>query len=158
MDTGEIRRLSSLRQGSSRGSSSSSSLWRQRGDDVFSRSRSLSRDHGEDDEEALRWAALEKLPTFVRLQRAVLPPVVPDDDDTGGGGGAAAAHTAARVVDVRALGPHERRALVERLVHVAEEDNERFLLKLKDRVERCVLLPPPVRLTCSPSTSTRCSV
>jgi hypothetical protein len=38
------------------------------------------------------------------------------------------------VVDVRGLGPHERRAL---LVHVAQEDNERFLQKLKDRVERC---------------------
>jgi hypothetical protein len=27
---------------------------------------------------------------------------------------------------------------VERLVRVAEEDNERFLLKLNERVERCV--------------------
>nr|CAB3459684.1 unnamed protein product [Digitaria exilis] len=134
MDTGELQRLGSLRHGgSTRGSSSS--IWRQRGDDVlFSRSRSFSRESGEDDEEALRWAALEKLPTFVRLQRAVLPPVADDDD-----AGAEKHHPAARVVDVRGLGPHDRRELVERLVHVAEEDNERFLLKLKDRVERCVL-------------------
>jgi hypothetical protein len=103
-------------------------MWRQRGDDVFSRSRSFSRESGEDDEEALRWAALEKLPTFVRLQRAVLPPV--HDDDADGADGAAPR----AVVDVRGLGPHERRAL---LVHVAQEDNERFLQKLKDRVERC---------------------
>ncbi|CAL4896463.1 unnamed protein product [Urochloa decumbens] len=143
MDTGEIQRLASLRQGSSpRGSSSS--VWRQRGDDVFSRSRSLSRESGEDDEEALRWAALEKLPTFVRLQRAVLPPL---PDDAGAGDGGAAAHRpASRVVDVRGLGPHERRALLERLVRVAEEDNERFLLKLKDRVERVGLDLPTVEV------------
>ncbi|CAL4903699.1 unnamed protein product [Urochloa decumbens] len=138
METGEIQRLASLRQGSPRGSSSS--VWRQRGDDVFSRSRSLSRESGEDDEEALRWAALEKLPTFVRLQRAVLPPL-PDDGD-----GGAAAHPASRVVDVRGLGPHERRALMERLVRVAEEDNERFLLKLKDRVERVGLDLPTIEV------------
>ncbi|CAN6330865.1 unnamed protein product [Urochloa humidicola] len=138
MDAGEIQRLGSLRQGSSR-RGSSSSVWRQRGDDVFSRSRSLSRESGVDDEEALRWAALEKLPTFARLQRAVLPPV---PDDAGGDGAAAAA----RVVDVRGLGPHERRALMERLVRVAEEDNERFLLKLKDRVERVGLDLPTIEV------------
>nr|CAB3463375.1 unnamed protein product [Digitaria exilis] len=138
MDTGELQRLGSLRHGgSTRGSSSS--IWRQRGDDVFSRSRSFSRESGEDDEEALRWAALEKLPTFVRLQRAVLPPVADDDD-------AEKHHPAARVVDVRGLGPHERRELVERLVHVAEEDNERFLLKLKDRVERVGLDLPTIEV------------
>ncbi|KAF8657997.1 hypothetical protein HU200_059457 [Digitaria exilis] len=141
MDTGELQRLGSLRHGgSTRGSSSS--IWRQRGDDVlFSRSRSFSRESGEDDEEALRWAALEKLPTFVRLQRAVLPPVADDDD-----AGAEKHHPAARVVDVRGLGPHDRRELVERLVHVAEEDNERFLLKLKDRVERVGLDLPTIEV------------
>ncbi|CAN6340000.1 unnamed protein product [Urochloa humidicola] len=137
MDAGEIQRLGSLRQGSSR-RGLSSSVWRQRGDDAFSRSRSLSRESGVDDEEALRWAALEKLPTFARLQRAVLPPV---PDDAGGDGNATA-----RVVDVRGLGPHERRALMERLVRVAEEDNERFLLKLKDRVERVGLDLPTIEV------------
>jgi hypothetical protein len=123
MDTGEIQRMASLRGDSRRGSTS---MWRQRGDDVFSRSRSFSRESGEDDEEALRWAALEKLPTFVRLQHAVLPPV-PDDVDLDADGADGAAAHPARVVDVRGLGPHERRALLERLVHVAQEDNERFL-------------------------------
>ncbi|CAN6326158.1 unnamed protein product, partial [Urochloa humidicola] len=139
MDAGEIQRLGSLRQGSSR-RGSSSSVWRQRADNVFSRSRSLSRESGVDDEEALRWAALEKLPTFARLQRAVLPPV---PDDAGDDGAAAAT---ARVVDVRGLGPHERRTLLERLVRVAEEDNERFLLKLKDRVERVGLDLPTIEV------------
>ncbi|CAD6222477.1 unnamed protein product [Miscanthus lutarioriparius] len=37
------------------------------------------------------------------------------------------------LVDVLSLGPRERRALLKRLVRVADEDNERFLLKLKAR-------------------------
>jgi hypothetical protein len=120
--TAEIHKVASMRR-------DSGSIWR-RGDDVFSRS---SRD--EDDEEALRWAALEKLPTYDRVRRAILPPL------DGGEGEAAAAAAGKGVVDVHGLGPRERRALVERLVRVADEDNERFLLKLKDRLERCVLLP-----------------
>lgn len=107
MDTGEIYRVGSLHR-----DSTGSSAWR-RGDVVFSNSRSRSSEHGEDDEEALRRAALEKLPTFARLQHAVLPP----SDDVSDGGAAAR-----NVVDVRGLGPHE--------------DNERFLRKLKDRIDR----------------------
>ncbi|VAH61619.1 unnamed protein product [Triticum turgidum subsp. durum] len=108
--TAEIHNVASMRR-------DSGSIWR-RGDDVFSRS---SRD--EDDEEALRWAALEKLPTYDR--------------------GAAAGKG---VVDVHGLGPRERRALLERLVRVADEDNERFLLKLKDRLERVGIEMPTIEV------------
>ena len=92
----------------------SGSIWRQTGD-VFSRS---SRE--EDDEEALRWAALEKLPTFNRIKRGIL----------------ASASGKINEVEVENLGAHEKKALLERLVRVAEEDNESFLLKLKDRIDR----------------------
>ena len=112
---GEIQKVASMRLGNS------GSIWR-RGDDVFSRS---SRD--EDDEEALRWAALEKLPTYDRVRRAIVP--LGDGAEAGGGKGLVD-------VDVLSLGPQQRRALLERLVRVADEDNERFLLKLKDRVDR----------------------
>ncbi|CAD6270232.1 unnamed protein product [Miscanthus lutarioriparius] len=140
MDTGQIQRMASLRGDSSSRGSISMSMWRQRGDDVFSRSCSSSREGREHDEEALRWAALEKLPAFVRLQRAVLPPVHDDNADNADSAAARA------VVDVRGLGPHERRALLERLVHVAQEDNERFLQKLKDRVERVGLDLPTIEV------------
>ena len=112
---GEIQKVASMRLGNS------GSIWR-RGDDVFSRS---SRE--EDDEEALRWAALEKLPTYDRVRRAIVP--LGDGAEAGGGKGLVD-------VDVLSLGPQQRRALLERLVRVADEDNERFLLKLKDRVDR----------------------
>ena len=96
--------------------------------DAFS--GSLSRRGGdEDDEEALRWAALEKLPTYDRVRRAMVP--LGDGAEAGAGGGKGLVD-----VDVHRLDPQQRRALLERLVRVADEDNERFLLKLKDRVDR----------------------
>ncbi|TVU34551.1 hypothetical protein EJB05_16387, partial [Eragrostis curvula] len=106
-------------------------MWR-RGNDVFSRS---SRD--EDDEEALRWAALERLPTHDRVRRAIVPLGLGSDE------------AAAKVVvdvDVLSLGPRERRALLERLVRVADEDNERFLLKLKERVDRVGIDMPTIEV------------
>nr|CAB3477574.1 unnamed protein product [Digitaria exilis] len=95
-------------------------------------------DDGDGDDDALRWAALESLPTRDRVRRAILPPL-----GAGGEGGEAGAH---QVVDVLALGPRERRALLERLVRVADEDNERFLLKLKDRVERVGIHMPTIEV------------
>lgn len=109
-----MHRLGSMRR--------SSSVWRGTEEAVFSRS---SREGcAEDDEEALRWAALEKLPTFDRVRRGFLS--LPEE---GGASGL-------REVDVGKLGFGERRALVERLLRVAEEDNELFLLKLNDRIQR----------------------
>ena len=93
----------------------SSSIWRNSGADVFSRS---SRD--EDDEEALKWAALEKLPTYNRLRKGLLMGTEGEASE----------------VDVHNLGFQEKKSLVERLVKTAEEDNEKFLLKLKNRIDR----------------------
>jgi len=101
----------------SRGSSRGSSVWRNSTVDVFSRS---SRE--EDDEEAdLKWAALEKLPTYDRLRKGILT---------------SASRGILSEVDIENLGVQERKQLLERLVKVADEDNEKFLWKLKNRVER----------------------
>ncbi|XP_047264907.1 pleiotropic drug resistance protein 1 [Capsicum annuum] len=114
--------LSNLRgrsiRGSMRGSirENSNSIWRNNGVEVFSRS---GRD--EDDEEALKWAALEKLPTFDRLRKGIL---------FGSQG------TSGTEIDVDDLGFQQRKNLLDRLVKVADEDNEKFLLKLKDRIDR----------------------
>jgi len=82
--------------------------------DVFSTSER------EDDEEALKWAAIERLPTYLRIQRSIL------NNEDGKG----------REVDIKQLGLTERKIIVERLVKIAEEDNERFLLKLRERMDR----------------------
>lgn len=83
--------------------------------EVFSRS---SREDNE--EEALKWAALEKLPTNLRIRRGILT------EEEG----------KPREVDIRSLGLVERKNLVERLLKIAQEGNERFLLKLKERIQR----------------------
>lgn len=89
--------------------------------DVFGRSV-----REEDDEEALKWAAIEKLPTYDRMRKGILT--------AGGEGGVV------QEVDILGLGLQERKNLLERLMRTAEEDNERFLLKLRNRMERYVNL------------------
>ncbi|RVW28717.1 Pleiotropic drug resistance protein 1 [Vitis vinifera] len=101
------------------------SMWRSSGADVFSRS---SRD--EDDEEALKWAALEKLPTYNRLRKGLLM----------------GSQGAASEVDVDNLGFQEKQSLMERLVKIAEEDNEKFLLRLRNRIERVGITIPEIEV------------
>ncbi|KAL3631833.1 transcription factor [Castilleja foliolosa] len=91
-------------------------------------SRSSTRD--EDDEQALTWAALEKLPTFDRLRKGIL---------IGSRGGA-------NEIDVHNLGFEEKTSLLGRLVKVAEEDNEKFLWKLKNRMDRVGIDLPTIEV------------
>ncbi|KAK1281914.1 putative pleiotropic drug resistance protein 7 [Acorus calamus] len=93
--------------------------------DVFARSI-----RDEDDEEALKWAALEKLPTYDRLRKGILTTVEGRPTE----------------VDIRELGFQERKNLLERLVRVAEEDNEKFLLKLRNRMERVGIDNPTIEV------------
>ncbi|EAY74922.1 hypothetical protein OsI_02816 [Oryza sativa Indica Group] len=110
------------------------SMWRS-GGDVFSRSSSRFQDE-DDDEEALRWAALERLPTYDRVRRGIL--AVSSED--GGAGGEKVE------VDVGRLGARESRALIERLVRAADDDHERFLLKLRERMDRVGIDYPTIEV------------
>ncbi|GLT77983.1 hypothetical protein SLA2020_495350 [Shorea laevis] len=105
----------------------SSSVWGNNAVDVFSRPSSRE----EDDEEALKWAALEKLPTYNRLTKGLL--TTPQGQAT-------------QVLDVNHLGLNERKSLMERLVKVPEEDNEKFLFKLKDRLDRVGIALPTIEV------------
>ncbi|KAJ0755439.1 putative ABC-type xenobiotic transporter [Helianthus annuus] len=122
-------RLGSLRAGSSTRvpslRSESTSVWRNSGMDVFSKS---SRE--EDDEEALKWASLEKLPTFDRLRKGLLFGSTGESNE----------------VDVDNLGPEDRKHLLDRLVKVADEDNEKFLLKLRSRLDRVGIDLPTIEV------------
>lgn len=91
---------------------------------MFSRS---SRD--EDDEEALRWAALEKLPTYDRARTAVL--AMPEGE--------------LKEVNVQKLGAQEKHALMQRVAWVGDE-HERFLSKFKDRVDRVGVELPTIEV------------
>lgn len=98
-------------------------------EDVFVRSTRSRRSRGvDDDEEALRWAALEKLPTYNRLRTSILKSYAEDDNQT-----SAFVH---KEVDVRKLNLDERQEFIERLFKVAEEDNEKFLGKFRNRIDK----------------------
>ncbi|KAI3803437.1 hypothetical protein L1987_31588 [Smallanthus sonchifolius] len=103
----------------------STSVWRNSGMDVFSKS---SRE--ENDEEALKWAAIEKLPTFDRLKKGLL------FGSTG----------ASNEVNVDDLGMEERKRLLDRLVNSADEDNEKFLLRLRNRIDRVGIDLPTIEV------------
>ncbi|XP_040867353.1 pleiotropic drug resistance protein 1-like [Glycine max] len=118
MEGSDISRVDSAR-------ASGYNIWRNNSMDVFSTSER------EDDEEALKWAAIERLPTYLRIRRSIL------NNEDGKG----------REVDIKQLGLTERKFLMERLVKIAEEDNERFLLKLRERMDRTTLFhsTPPLQ-------------
>ncbi|KAL2332427.1 hypothetical protein Fmac_020008 [Flemingia macrophylla] len=119
MEGGDVyRAINSLR-------SRSSTLWSNSGDDVFSRPS------GEvDDEETLKWAALERLPTYNRLRKDLLT----------------ASHGSVNEIDVTDLSFQDRRKLLDRLLKVAEEDNGKFLLRLKERIDRVGLDIPTIEV------------
>ncbi|KAI8544376.1 hypothetical protein RHMOL_Rhmol08G0291700 [Rhododendron molle] len=120
MDCGELYRASSsLRR-------NSSAIWRTRSANIFSQSS-----RGEDDEEDLKWASLEKLPTFDRLRKGLLKESLGATNE---------------LVDVENLGFQERKNLIEWLVRIADEDNEQFLLKLKDRIDRVGIVIPTIEV------------
>ncbi|KAI3860698.1 hypothetical protein MKX03_014734 [Papaver bracteatum] len=118
MDSGEVYRVASLRR-------NNSPIWRNNSGEVFSRS---SRD--EDDEEALLWAALERLPTYNRIRKGI-----PTDDGK-----------EIKEIDIKNLGFQEKKQLIERLLKVAEEDNEKFLFKLKNRIDRVGIDIPTIEV------------
>lgn len=84
-----------------------------------------------EDEEALRWAAIEKLPTYDRLRTSILQSV--NDGDPRQPAGSLPVH---KEVDVRKLGVSDRQEFIDRIFKVAEEDNEKFLKKLRNRIDR----------------------
>jgi hypothetical protein len=124
---GEIALSSGSRRGWMSASSISRSLRVGGGDpdDPFRRS-TASRDDG-DDEENLRWAALEKLPTYDRMRRGIIRRAL---DAEGGGDNKLAGE-----VDLANLDPRDGRELMERVFKAVEDDNERLLRRFRDRLD-----------------------
>ncbi|WOL15670.1 hypothetical protein Cni_G24451 [Canna indica] len=89
-----------------------------------------------DDEENLKWAALEKLPTYDRMRKGILQQVA----ENGGG------VSSCSEVDIHRLGLQDRKRLLEKIFRVVEEDNERFLKRLRDRIDRVGLELPKIEV------------
>ncbi|KAF7803604.1 ABC transporter G family member 29-like [Senna tora] len=94
--------------------------------------------HAEEDEEALRWAAIEKLPTYNRLRTSILQNVSEQDDGQFGG--------ASKEVDVRKLDNNERQQIINNIFKDAEQDNEKFLKSFRGRVDKVGIKLPTVEV------------
>ncbi|CAL5327821.1 unnamed protein product [Camellia sinensis] len=119
------------------GNNSRSGSIRRSIEDVFGASWRSSR--AEEDEEALRWAALQKLPTYSRLRTSILKSFV----ESGDNGDKVAVH---KEIDVRKLDMHDRQQLIDSLFRVAEEDNEKFLIKFRNRIQKVGINLPTVEV------------
>ncbi|EAZ04100.1 hypothetical protein OsI_26238 [Oryza sativa Indica Group] len=138
---GEITPSGSRRSWLSSGAASLARSLRD-GDDPFRRSAAASRRDAGDDEENLRWAALEKLPTYDRMRRGILRKAV----DGGGDGDGAGSLFKADEVDIANLDPREGRELMERVFKAVEDDNERFLRRFRDRLDQVGIELPKIEV------------
>ncbi|OMO68267.1 ABC-2 type transporter [Corchorus olitorius] len=88
----------------------------------------------QDDEEELRWAAIERLPTYDRLRKGMLRQVL----DNG--------RVVVDEVDVTKLGMQDKKQLMDSMLKVVEEDNEKFLTRLRDRTDRVGIEIPKIEV------------
>ncbi|KAL9460374.1 hypothetical protein AB3S75_003560 [Citrus x aurantiifolia] len=107
--------------------SPSASTWRTTSEGTFPRSPK----EEDDDEEALKRAALENFPTYNSPFRKMI---------TNSSGEATEAD------DVSTLGPQGRQKLIDKLVREPSVDNEHFLLKLRDRFDSVGIDLPEVEV------------
>ena len=72
----------------------------------------------------LKWAAIERLPTYDRVRKVMLKQVLSNGK------------VVQNEVDVTQLGIHEKKQLLESILKVVEQDNERFLLRIRNRTDK----------------------
>ncbi|CAN0910604.1 Pleiotropic drug resistance protein 2 [Linum grandiflorum] len=94
----------------------------------------------EDDEDDLKWAVIERLPTYDRLRKGILKQVV------GSSGSGEEGEVPLREIDVSNLRVSERKILMERLLKVAEVDNEKLLRRIRERTDHVGIKIPTVEI------------
>ncbi|KAI3757151.1 hypothetical protein L6452_04685 [Arctium lappa] len=98
------------------------------GGDVFQKSGR------EDEEDELMWAAIERLPTYDRLRKGFLTQVLEDGK------------VVREQIDVSNLGPEERQNLMKNIQKTIDNDNERLLERLRDRIDRVGIDIPKIEI------------
>lgn len=88
------------------------------------------------EEEALAWAAIERLPTYERLRTSILNDLV-NNQPIG---------STHNQIDVTNIPPEARKQLIDRLLGVTDQDNERFLLKLRQRLDGVGIIIPEIEI------------
>ncbi|TQE12215.1 hypothetical protein C1H46_002140 [Malus baccata] len=89
----------------------------------------------DEDEEALTWAAIEKLPTYDRLRTSIIKSL-----------GETEHQGVHKQVDVLQLDMDDRQNFIQRVFKVAEEDNETFLKKFRSRLDKVGIKLPTVEV------------
>ncbi|KAJ7981129.1 Pleiotropic drug resistance ABC transporter [Quillaja saponaria] len=87
-----------------------------------------------DDEEELKWAAIERLPTYDRLRRGMLAQVMSNG------------RVVHSEIDITKLGSQDKKQLMESILKVVEEDNERLLKRLRNRIDRVRIEIPKIEI------------
>ncbi|MCL7044741.1 hypothetical protein MKW94_007516 [Papaver nudicaule] len=100
---------------------------------------------GDEDEEAIKWAALEKLPTYNRLRRSILKSYAEEKSESNDQSSVfkVVQH---KEVDVRTLDMNQKQEFIESVFKIVEEDNENFLRKFRNRVDRVNVQLPTVEV------------
>ncbi|KAH0932745.1 hypothetical protein HID58_009862 [Brassica napus] len=89
----------------------------------------------EEDDVELKWAALERLPTYDRLRKGMLPQQTSVNGKAG-----------LEEVDLTKLAPKEKKHLMEIILKFVEEDNEKFLRRLRERTDRVGIEVPKIEV------------
>ncbi|XP_021802771.1 pleiotropic drug resistance protein 2-like [Prunus avium] len=97
--------------------------------DVFKRSGAA-----EEEEEELKWAAIERLPTFERMRKGMMTQVMSNG------------RVVHDEVDVTKLRTEDKKQLMESILKVVEDDNEKFLKRLRDRTDRVGIEVPKIEV------------
>ncbi|KAJ3694173.1 hypothetical protein LUZ60_009653 [Juncus effusus] len=113
-------------------------MWAATGESAFSRSSSY-RESVEDEEEALRWAAIERLPTVTRARRGLLRTV------GCGGGGSGEEKLLFSEVDVGRLTSGDRTEVIDRLLGDCG-DSESFFRRIRERFDAVQLEFPKIEV------------
>ncbi|KAL6967069.1 Pleiotropic drug resistance protein 2 [Sarracenia purpurea var. burkii] len=100
--------------------------------DVFT--RNSTRRQEVDEEEELKWAAIERLPTYDRVRKGMLQQAMSNG------------RMVRNEVDVANLGEQDKRQLMESILKVVEEDNEKFLRRLRARTDRVGIEIPKIEV------------
>ncbi|GFS40976.1 pleiotropic drug resistance 4 [Actinidia rufa] len=98
-------------------------------ENLSARSASFRSDDG-GDEEALRWAALERLPTYNRVRKGIFRNIVGD----------------LKEINVEKLLVEERKVVLDRLVSSVEDDCERFFDRMRRRFDGVELVFPKIEV------------
>ncbi|KAL2493151.1 ABC transporter G family member 29 [Abeliophyllum distichum] len=93
----------------------------------------------EEEEDALTWAAIDKLPTYSRMRTSIFQFMVEGENNE-----RQIPHK--KLVDVSKLDANMRKEFVATNFRVPEEDNEKFLKKMKDRMDKVGIQPPTVEV------------